>query len=507
MSLKHADQLAKILRHPPLFAQAAGLSLRSYQQDVIRAIMASILGSKGLSFVVMFPRQSGKNELQAQLESYLLLLFSQAGAEIVKISPTWKPQTINAMNRLERVLTRNLLTRGRWTREAGYIYRIGQASCIFLSGNPEASIVGHTAGTLLEIDEAQDIEIDKYDKEIAPMAASTNATIVFYGTAWTSRTLLARELRAAKAAQDLDGQQRVFVVDADRVGQEVPAYRAFVETQLARLGRQHPMIKTQYFCEEIDAQAGLFNAARTALMRGSHKRQTAPTPDALYCFALDVAGGDERIKSSPGDPDSDLEARRDSTVLTIALVDRDTLADPALRAPTFRIVSRRVWRGSRQTEIYAQVKALAETWNPRFIVIDSTGIGAGLTSFLTASLGERVIPFTFTQASKSKLGYDFLTMIDSGRYREHADADPLQDIFWQQLTYIQAETKDGPGHVLSWSVPDGTRDPATGELIHDDFVMSAALLAALDSLPWPTPGQPVLIRRRDILEDIDSSGF
>jgi hypothetical protein len=31
--------------------------------------------------------------------------------------------------------------------------------------------VGATASLLLEVDEAQDVEIGKYDKEIAPMAA------------------------------------------------------------------------------------------------------------------------------------------------------------------------------------------------------------------------------------------------------------------------------------------------------------------------------------------------
>ena len=32
---------------------------------------------------------------------------------------------------------------------------------------------------------------------------------------------------------------------------------------------------------------------------------------------------------------------------------------------------------------------------------------------------------------------------------------------------------------VKWGVPDGARDPETGNLIHDDLVMSAAL-AALD---------------------------
>ena len=121
------------------------------------------------------------------------------------------------MRRLERVLKRNPLTFKEWRKEAGYIYRIGTARIFFLSGAPDSNIVGATASLLLEVDEAQDLEAEKYDKDIAPMAASTNATRVFWGTAWTSQTLLARELRSAREAEREDGQRRVFVVDAERV--------------------------------------------------------------------------------------------------------------------------------------------------------------------------------------------------------------------------------------------------------------------------------------------------
>jgi hypothetical protein len=57
-------------------AEASGLTLRSYQVAVAKAIVTSVRREQGLSFVVLFPRQSGKNELQAQLETYLLALFA-----------------------------------------------------------------------------------------------------------------------------------------------------------------------------------------------------------------------------------------------------------------------------------------------------------------------------------------------------------------------------------------------------------------------------------------------
>ncbi|HZW04601.1 MAG TPA: hypothetical protein VFF68_11785, partial [Anaerolineaceae bacterium] len=52
--------------------QGTGIRLRAYQRDVALAVIDSVLRRRGLSFVVVFPRQSGKNELQAQIEAYLL---------------------------------------------------------------------------------------------------------------------------------------------------------------------------------------------------------------------------------------------------------------------------------------------------------------------------------------------------------------------------------------------------------------------------------------------------
>ncbi len=67
----------KLLQEPRLFARfASGRKLREYQAGVCEAICDSVLHGRGLTFVVMFPRQSGKNELQAQLETYLLALFN-----------------------------------------------------------------------------------------------------------------------------------------------------------------------------------------------------------------------------------------------------------------------------------------------------------------------------------------------------------------------------------------------------------------------------------------------
>jgi len=492
------ELLKRLLSSAAIYSRyAAGVELRPYQAQIAEAIIDSVMGGKGLSFVVMMSRQGGKNETQAQIESYLLMRLSQTNCEIVKASPTFKPQTENAMRRLERTLESNALARGMWQRESGYIYRIGKARVYFLSAQKEANVVGATASTLLECDEAQDVLISKWDKDFAPMAASTNATTVFWGTAWTDKTLLARELRAARAAEAMDGARRVFMFDADAVSVCVPAYAAYVAKQIAKMGRQHPLIRTQYFLEEIGSEGGMFPASRRELMRGDHDRRYAPMPDRSHAMMIDVAGEDE------GALEGELEnPRRDATAVTIVEIDPSTLGDDLIRAPRYLVRERARWVGAKHTTLYGKIVALIQIWNPRFVVVDATGVGAGLASFLSARFPGRVIAFEFSQKTKSDLGWGFLAVCDTGRFKDWKPPLKRDESyeFWREVDGCDFTIKEGAGKVMSWGVPAGARNNETGEYLHDDLLISAALCAELDKQSWSVGGS-VILQGRDPLED------
>ena len=288
-----ASRTAYLLRKPERFAQAGNVQLRPYQQCAIQAVANSVLRRRGFSFVWIFPRQSGKDEALAIAVQYLLALFKNEGGEMVFFNPTFKPQTETSMRRLENRLSANPLTIGRWRKRSGYIFQVGKAYCTYLSADPTAHVVSATANRLLVVNEAQDVGILKYDKDIYPMVASTNATRLFAGTRWTNNTLLEREYQMGLEAQKKDGLRRVFFFTADDVRKAVPAYGETVDGAIARLGRQHPLVKTQFFCETLDAQAGMFPAGRQALIRGSHAARTEAEPGKLYGFLIDVAGQDE----------------------------------------------------------------------------------------------------------------------------------------------------------------------------------------------------------------------
>jgi len=127
------------------------MQLRPYQLEVARAAMDSIQKGMGLTLSVEIARQGGKNELSAHLEVLLLTLYMARGGNLIKCSPTFKPQTIISMERLKQRLD-DFGFDGIYRLHMGYIVQLVNAKAIFLSAEGSSSVVGHTADILLEID-------------------------------------------------------------------------------------------------------------------------------------------------------------------------------------------------------------------------------------------------------------------------------------------------------------------------------------------------------------------
>ena len=110
----------KSLLDPGLMAWSGnGCRMRSYQSDALRNIFDAAMNRRGGSFAVMFPRQSGKNETQAQLEAALMVANQHFGGNIIKIIPTEKNQGKVSMERLAGVLQNRGTAAGRGTSPAG----------------------------------------------------------------------------------------------------------------------------------------------------------------------------------------------------------------------------------------------------------------------------------------------------------------------------------------------------------------------------------------------------
>ena len=139
------------------------------------------------------------------------------------------------------------------------------------------------------------------------------------------------------------------------------------------------------------------------------------------------------------------EGTHDSSVALIFEVDPVGQADPLIRAPTHRLVFGKVWEGLPQMQLYGELKGLIEHWDPRQVVVDATGVGAGLASFLLKTFPGRVTAFTFTSASKSQLGWDFLSAVETGRFKlfRAEESHPLLARLKRELAECRYEVGSG----------------------------------------------------------------
>lgn len=439
--------------------------LRLYQLEPARAILNSVLNRQGQSITVMMARQAGKNELSAQLECFLLNLFQHRPLNLVKCAPTFKPQIINSKQRLEQTL-QNPLNRGKWRGEWSYIVRLGEARCVFFSADESSNVVGATAHLLLEFDEAQDISMEKHDKDFIPMGATTNVTRVYFGTAWDEHTLLEVMRKKNEELESRDGVRRNFVYPWWIVAEHNALYARYVEGERARLGDSHPLFRTQYKLETLSGTTGFLSAQQRAQMQGDHPRVRRREDGAVYVAGVDIAGRDEEAADAVL---RSAKPRKDSTVITIGRLDFSLVSD-AILEPRILVVEHYYWTGHSHREQYEQMlDVLRSVWGCSRVVVDATGVGAGVADFLLVALGDQVVePFVFTAPSKSKLGYELLAAVNSGRFKLYApDGSEECREFWRQCE--KAEYAVRANQVLNFYVPEREG--------HDDFLMSAALLA------------------------------
>jgi len=452
------------------------MKLRPYQKEVARAVMDSVQNGKGLTLSVEIARQGGKNELSAHLEVLLLTLYMARGGSLVKCSPTFKPQTVISMQRLRERLDEFGFD-DIYHTVMGYIISLGAARAMFLSAEESSSVVGHTADILLEIDESQDVSKDKYTKEFRPMGSSTNVTTVHYGTTWDDSTLLEEVKHTNLELEKKDGVKRHFRYDWQEVGKYNHEYLKFVKSERERLGESHPLFRTQYALLAIAGGGGFLSRQQIVMMISTHPRIAAPQDGSAYIAGIDLAGEreqeDRQILTTV--------KRQDSTVITIAEVDTAQRSSHNLVQPALTVVEHYQWTGIPHSQLYPQLVDILKKWGCQKVLVDATGIGQPVASFLRAQLGSRVVPFTFTQRSKSDMGFELLSLVNSGRlklYKQDGSKEYKQLMF--QLERARAQYR--PNQTMNFYV-----DPQEG---HDDFLTSLALAveAAKDFSPRAAKG-------------------
>jgi hypothetical protein len=304
----------EIIQHPPL---------RNYQIRPAQAMIEAILNQTGLEFLWIFPRQSGKDEAIAQVCAQLLTLLQRSErGQIVHVYPTGN-QLATEVARLENRLKNRLTQNKYWEKGLPLRRGVGKAQVTFTSAG--SRIEGISANALLIINETQDQDELLITRRFEPMRASTNATMLYVGTVRSTTDYLWRVKTRLKKLEALDSLKRVYELSLDEVGLENPAYLKFVENQVLQKGREHPAIKTEYYNEPIDNNAGLFPERRQLLI-GQHRRLTRPQEGEIYLALIDIGGQDETPTTH--DLWCTHNLSRDYTVVTIVRARRETPTPP-----------------------------------------------------------------------------------------------------------------------------------------------------------------------------------
>jgi hypothetical protein len=465
-----------------------------YQLEVVDAILYSCLNGLGWQFTVMQTRQSGKNEESAFLQQYLLLHGWYYGKPTsgVKFAPVHKPQVQASMDRLEGAdtpdsggMAGSIITKHIFTKSDGYKFHIGTPrdsnKWAFLSINPTANVASQTAFTLLEGDEAQDIDTNKWERDAQPMGSFRNATTVFWGVAWTKESHIYKAMNQSyemekRLEKELGYRPKlVFKIDAYRViesGNE--AYKKAFENQVARLGINHIAIQTQYLLNFVDSIGRFFDSEQIARMyQTSERTRIGPSPNDVYIFSLDVAGQEEEITEV--DEISIGKDKRDSTALTIGKLLKDGTVIP---------VAWYYWTGEKHSKQREQIKAILKHWNTIGGTCDATGIGEPLAHYLKEEFpNQEIEAYKFKAAgdeNKSKLGYLAYSFVSNDKIKipKQPTDDPQQSELWLELKYqienlVRVAKKQ---QTINYHVPANSKPRFEGHKPHDDLVISLFLL-------------------------------
>lgn len=452
---------------------------RRYQLDYMlaleRIVGETINGTlENAQMCAIWSRQSGKNESNARVEARLLSIYNRhlVPLEIVKCSPTWRPQCLVSKERLKKVMSTplfQLLLKPQWSE--GYICSIGNASMKLVSADPKANNVGLTASMMLSADEMQNIQSEIFDVNFRPMILSTAAPIIGSGTSWATDSLLERQRQRALEFQSASGIKCCHIVPWDRVAEELPHYGRTVQKDIDLYGEDHILIQTQYCCKPVDSAGMLLSSSEVAQVIGDHPRGQAPLDGRVYVAGVDFAScreqNEEEILKNP-----DVRKMRDSTVVTIGELIFKLDKDTGRKIPFVRVVDHLWVKGLDPAATTDQIyHYIFSHWNCVRAVLDANGVGDYPSDVIYRRRPQQVTALHLSATTKSRLGYDLQGAIKTERlklYRNDSSDEWMENHF-QLRQCRRLELREN--NVMKWGAP---RCKIDGRDVHDDFTLSLA---------------------------------
>lgn len=501
----------------PFMEVFSNVKLYTYQKLFAFRIIESLINGDGAIITGLWSRQSGKTEIVAALSTGLALLFPalskafpndtrlrmfEKGVRIGIYAPIEK-QSLLSFDRMRKTVVSDHAIEVMEdpdlnvsvTASRGDTISFSNGSIIIArTASPQSQIEGETHHLVI-CEEAQKLLRSKVEKEIRPMLASTNGTMVKIGTAWESRGGFHQSIQQNLEIHKSLGVRNHFEFPYDIVIAEKertykqealshkkdPAtypvanpfhlnYKKFVDAEIARLGgTENEEFKMNFRCLWMESRV---IAIPPALLKRMERPdlESGPRYSRFRVAGLDVA------KTS------------DSTVLTIMDVDIDAPivnmihldgADPEKQLYYHKTIIdwlelQGAFEGS-DGQYNALIQFLRRM-NVSMLVGDATGMGDPVFERIEALVGDSVqcIPYKFSAATKSRLYKYYVQELVAGRISVAAGPNTQQRPEFQRFMkqHLDLDRFVSGGFVL-YSAPEDE---------HDDYPDSAALACMAEKL-------------------------
>ena len=388
------------------------------------AVDAALFDREIRELLFLWPRQSGKNEVDAVWALRYLSWWGALAAmgrlpveriEAIRTAPTYRPGIAVSKRRLEYELNRwQLLSGQKWEHSEGYSYSIKglAASLKFLSADPSAQRRGETASGYLSIDECQHTSQIVADQELAPMRATTGAPAFYWGTQWGEESLVNTKLNEL-TEKESDGLRRVYRVPWFDVALYNEAYGRFVQSERDRLGPQHPIYLAEYLLKPVAGIGRFLDGAGLAALAGDYPRGTGAQARTVYVGGVDFCGADEQPDEAAFDPAR--AATHDNTCAWVLELGWTMVGGE--QVPAFRTVDVLFLPGQHPDTVVNRIEAfLFGKWRCSEVWVDGNGVGDGPS----ATLERRRSSVTVYHASRTRNSAQGLLLkacIDTGRLK------------------------------------------------------------------------------------------
>lgn len=486
-----------------IFNEPAKIHIYNYQRVFIRRIIESILNHDGDVITGLWSRQSGKSEALACLVTCLAIMLPTLaksfpddprliqyteGFFIGIFAPKEKQAGIiydRVRKRADRDSSREIYadpdisiaiaaSRGDMVSWTNGSFVVAQTA------SEQSSVEGFTFHLII-IDEAQLVSKQKIHKEIAPMLAATNGTMVKIGTANALRggfkeSILFNLERERQTSlrnhfeypynQVIAEKKRVFELTGNEFHLN---YEKWVAGELRRLGGNTENEEFRQNFRLLWQEADLI-----AIDPESFADAADLSTDFVYTsYNQTIVAGLDYAK------------KRDATILTIAAIDEEPIVDNRAvvrlgeEQPVFYVKRVLCWyeiQGRKWHDILKHVAEILSNYSVKLLVCDATGVGDPLTEQLQALLPNvHILPFMMSHVGNDKVYKLYIQEIEAGRWIYPAGPEARNThVFNQYVHQHGVLIKERVGIYIRCYAPEGE---------HDDFADSGALCCYGASLP------------------------